>query len=61
MVQELNGEKYFTIREAAVLLRRCRLTVWRWTVDGKIEFHQPAPGSKILIPEHVIKSLIKNF
>jgi excisionase family DNA binding protein len=61
MVQEIDGKRYLTIREAAVLLRRCRLTVWRWTVDGKIEFHQPGPGSKILIPEHAINSRIKNL
>jgi excisionase family DNA binding protein len=61
MVQEIDDKKFFTIKEAAALLRRCRLTVWRWTVDGKIEFHQPAPNGKILIPGHAIKSRIKNF
>lgn len=55
MVKELNGEKYFTIREAAALLRRCPKTVWRWTLEGKIAFHQPTVGCKILIPEQAIK------
>lgn len=61
MVQEIDGERYYTIREAAVLLRRHRLTVWRWTAERKIEFHQPIVGGKILIPQHVIANLIKTF
>jgi excisionase family DNA binding protein len=61
MVQEIDGERYFTIREAAGMLQRHPLTVWRWTAEGKIQFHQPYPGSKILIPQHVITLLKKNF
>jgi excisionase family DNA binding protein len=55
MVQELNGEKYFTIQEAAAMLRRHPKTVWRWTLEGKITFHQPSVGCKILIPEQALK------
>jgi excisionase family DNA binding protein len=61
MVQEIDGERYFTIREAAVMLRRHWRTVWTWTVERKIEFHQPAPGHKILIPQHEITRLSKIF
>ena len=50
-------ERYYTIREAAVLLRRHWRTVWNWTVEGKIEFHQPRPSHKILIPEREIYRL----
>lgn len=59
MVQEIGGERYYTIREAAVLLRRHWSTVWNWTVERKIEFHQPGPGRKILIPQHEITRLHK--
>jgi excisionase family DNA binding protein len=61
MVQEIDGERYFTIKEAAVLLGRHRLTVWRWTAERKIEFHQPFAGAIILIPQHVITSLKKTL
>jgi excisionase family DNA binding protein len=61
MVQEIKGERYFTIREAAARLRRCRLTIWNWTVEGKIRFHQPVKGCKILIPESEITRLKQNF
>jgi excisionase family DNA binding protein len=50
-------ERYYTIKEAAVMLRRHELTVWRWTVENKIEYHQPFPGCKILIPEREINRL----
>ena len=59
MVQEIGGERYLTIKEAAARLRRCEMTVWRWTVEGKIAFHQPGPGCKITIPESEIKRLCK--
>ena len=50
-------ERYYTLKEAAVILRRHERTVWRWTVEGKIEFHQPFTGYKILIPEREINRL----
>jgi excisionase family DNA binding protein len=56
MVQEIDGERYYTIREAAALLRRNPKTVWRWTLERKIAFHQPTVGCKILIPEQAIKT-----
>jgi excisionase family DNA binding protein len=59
MFQEIDGERYYTIREAAVLLRRHWRTVWEWTVERKVEFHQPGPGCKILIPQHEIIRLSK--
>lgn len=61
MVQEIDGERYYTIREAAGMLRRHPLTVWRWTAERKIAFHQPIEGGKILIPQHVITDLKKNL
>jgi excisionase family DNA binding protein len=50
-------ERYFTIKEAAALPRWHERTVWRWTVENKIEFHQPFPGYKILFPEREINRL----
>ena len=61
MVQDIDGERYFTIREAAVLLRLHWRTVWRWTLENKIDFHQVAPGHKIRIPEDAINRLRQNF
>jgi excisionase family DNA binding protein len=52
-----NIERYFTIKEAAALLRRHPRTVWRWTLENKIAFHQPTVGCKILIPEREINRL----
>ena len=57
MVQDIDGERYFTIREAAVMLRRAPKTVWGWALENKITFHQPSIGCKILIPEHAINCL----
>lgn len=56
----IEDERYYTIKEAAVLLRRCPKTIWCWTVEGKIQYHQPAPGYKILIPGSEIKRLSTN-
>jgi excisionase family DNA binding protein len=50
----LEGRQYFTLGEAAQVLRRHRNTIYNWTLDGKITFHQPWPGAKILIPEEEI-------
>lgn len=61
MVREIDGERYYTIREAAEKLRRNPKTVWRWTLEGKIEFHQPTINCKILIPEHALNRLKQNF
>jgi excisionase family DNA binding protein len=47
----LEGQQYFTLEEAAQILRRHRNTIYNWTIEGKIAFHQPWPGAKILIPE----------
>jgi len=51
------SERYYTIKEAAALLRRHWRTVWRWTLEGKISYHQIRPGHKILIPEREINRL----
>lgn len=59
MVQEIGGARYLTISEAAVKLRRHYRTVWRWTVEGRIEFHQPFVNGKILIPEAAVLSRLK--
>ena len=56
MVEEIGGERYLTIGEAAAQLRRHPRTVWRWTVEGRIEFHQPFVNGKILIPEAAVLS-----
>ena len=61
MVKLINGEKYYTIKETARELRRHPLTIWRWTVEGIIDFHQPKTGAKILIPRHEISRLKKSF
>lgn len=61
MVQEIDGERYYTIREAAALLCCHRLTVWRWTAERKIAYRQVVENGKILIPERVIKSLKKSL
>lgn len=53
----MNGERYYTIQEAAIKLRRTTKTVWRWTVDGLIGYHQVRPGCMVLIPE----SEVNNF
>lgn len=60
MTEQIGEERYYTIKEAAIKLRRHWRTVWRWTVENKIEFHQPGPGLKILIPERVINQLKQN-
>jgi len=57
MVQDIDGERYYTIREAAAVLRRTPKTIWRWTLENKIAFHQPSIGCKILIPENAINYL----
>ena len=54
-------EHYYTIREAAARLRRHPMTVWLWTAEGKIEYHQLKPGHKILIPEREIIRLRESF
>jgi excisionase family DNA binding protein len=46
----MSEEEYLTIKEAAQRLKRHPRTIWLWTVDGKIRYHQMFPGSKILIP-----------
>lgn len=56
---EIQGERYYTIKEAAVLLRLHWRTIWRWTVENKIEFRQVAPGHKIIISEKALNSLRK--
>jgi excisionase family DNA binding protein len=53
----LEGRQYFTLAEAAKLLRRHYNTVYQWTLRDKISFHQPWPGAKILIPEAEIMRL----
>jgi len=50
----LEGKQYFTLEEAAQVLRRSRSTIYRWTWENKIAFHQPYPGARILIPESEI-------
>lgn len=45
------GRQYFTLQEAAQLLRRSKSTIYRWTWENKIAFNQPYPGARILIPE----------
>lgn len=60
MVKNIDGERYYTIREAAVMLRRHRLTVWRWTLENKICFHQPSAGCKILIPHSEIERMLRH-
>lgn len=47
----LEGKQYFTLEEAGQILRRHRNTIYNWTLEGKISFHQPWVGAKILIPE----------
>ena len=46
----MSEEEYLTIKEAAKRLKRHPVKVWRWTVEGKIKYHQLFIGSKILIP-----------
>lgn len=45
------GQQYFTLEEAAQVLRRSKSTIYRWTWENKIAFNQPWPGARILIPE----------
>jgi excisionase family DNA binding protein len=59
-METIEDERYYTIKEAARLLRRHWYTIWRWTVEGKIQYHQPGPGYKILIPGSEIKRLNTN-
>lgn len=49
--------EYYTIREAAKILRRHPKTVWRWTVEGKIRFYQAAINCSVLIPADELKRL----
>jgi excisionase family DNA binding protein len=53
----LEGRQYFTLEQAAVLLHRSKRTIYRWTWENKIAFHQPWSGAKILIPESEIMRL----
>ena len=53
----LAGQQYFTIEETAAVLRRHRTTIYRWTWEEKISFHQPFPGARILIPESEVLRL----
>lgn len=46
----MSEEECLTIKEAAKRLKRHPRTVWNWTVEGKIHYHQPFPRAKILIP-----------
>ena len=50
----LEGRQYFTLEETAQVLRRSRRTIYRWTWENKIAFHQISPGTLILIPESEI-------
>lgn len=50
----LEGRQYFTLDEAAQVLRRSPRTIYRWTWENKIAFNQPYPGARILIPESEI-------
>jgi hypothetical protein len=61
MSELINDIKYYTIMEAARELRRHPLTIWRWTVERIIDFHQPKPGAKILIPHYEITRLQKSI
>jgi excisionase family DNA binding protein len=56
----LEGKQYFTIDEAATILRRHRSTIYQWTLNEKIDFHQLFPNSRILIPESEIFRLKGN-
>lgn len=49
--------KFCTIKEAARILGVHRYTVWRWTVENKIQFRQVRAGHKILIPRAEIERL----
>jgi excisionase family DNA binding protein len=53
-------KEFFTIKEAAEVLRRHPTTVWRWTLEGKIAFHQPHTGAKILIPMSAIFKALRH-
>lgn len=52
-------EEYLTIKEAAGRLRRHWSTVYRWTVEGKIAYHQPYANAMILIPLSAIERALK--
>jgi len=57
MMIALEGRKYLTLAEAAKLLRRHYATIYRWTLEDRIAFHQPWPGARILIPESEVTRL----
>jgi excisionase family DNA binding protein len=46
----MGENEYLTIKEAAKRLKRHPHTIWMWTQEEKIEFHQTFPRAKILIP-----------
>jgi excisionase family DNA binding protein len=57
----LEGRQFFTLAEAAQILCRHRNTIYNWTLEGKVAFHQPWPGAKLLIPESEIFRIKKEL
>jgi excisionase family DNA binding protein len=55
----MGQNEYLTIKEAAQRLKRHPHTIWMWTVEEKIKFHQPFVGAKILIPLSEILKLTR--
>lgn len=48
--EDIAGKEFLSIREFAKILGVHWFTVWRWTVERRIEFRQVKTGCKILIP-----------
>ena len=57
MSQMLNGEKCFSVKEAAALMGVHHLTVYRWIELRRISFFRISER-KTLIPENIIRKYI---
>jgi excisionase family DNA binding protein len=48
--EDLEQKEFFSIKEFARKVGVHWFTVWRWTVEKRIQFKQVKSGCKILIP-----------
>ncbi len=58
MPETINGERFYTLKETADILKVSYLTAWKYVVDGKIE--ALFIGGRYWISEDAIKRFLIN-